>query len=79
LIRSSITCYFRATSLSAGAAMAGVSSYAPKEIEFVLKSIVQKHKPAYIIDEFVRRFNKTLNQNQIRYIKNKYGKDPSFG
>lgn len=59
--------------------MAGVSSYAPKEIEFVLKSIVQKHKASYIIEEFIRRFNKTLNQNQIRYIKNKYGKDPAFG
>jgi len=59
--------------------MAGVSSYTHHEIDFVLRSIVQKQKAAIIIEEFQRMFRKALNSNQIRYIKNKYGKDPSFG
>lgn len=59
--------------------MAGVSSYRSEEIDFVLRSIVRKQKSGVIMEEFKKKFERTLNPNQIRYIKNKYGKDPKYG
>lgn len=59
--------------------MTGISQYKSKEVEFVLKSIVRKAKPAQIMQDFSLQFGRSLNPNQIRYIKNKYGKDPRFG
>ncbi|CAI6080976.1 unnamed protein product [Clonostachys chloroleuca] len=58
--------------------MTGISQYKHDEIRFVLREIVRKTKLPSISEGFFNRFTKTLNPNQIRYIKNKYGKDPTF-
>ncbi|CAH0056648.1 unnamed protein product, partial [Clonostachys solani] len=58
--------------------MTGISQYKHDEIRFVLREIVRKTKLPSISEGFFTRFTKTLNPNQIRYIKNKYGKDPTF-
>lgn len=59
--------------------MAGISQYSKEEILFVLRRIVKKIRQSQIVDEYRKRFGKALNPNQIRYIKNKYGKDPDYG
>ncbi|KAL7926765.1 hypothetical protein ACQKWADRAFT_326915 [Trichoderma austrokoningii] len=58
--------------------MVGSAQYQDQEIEWVLAAIVSKQKQAYIQSHFKKKFGRVLNYNQIRYIKNKYGKDPKF-
>jgi hypothetical protein len=58
--------------------MVGAAQYQDKEIDWVLSAVVGKKKQSYIQIHFKEKFGRTLNHNQIRYIKNKYGKDPRF-
>lgn len=58
--------------------MVGSAQYTDKEINWVLTAVVNKHKVAYIQVNFELEFGRPLNNNQVRYIKNKYGKDPRF-
>lgn len=58
--------------------MVGAAQYQDNEIEWVLSAVVTKKKQSYIQEHFKERFGRELNHNQIRYIKNKYGKDPRF-
>jgi hypothetical protein len=58
--------------------MVGSTQYQDNEIEWVLSAVVTKKKQLYIQTQFREKFGRALNHNQIRYIKNKYGKDPRF-
>jgi hypothetical protein len=58
--------------------MVGAAQYQDKEIDWVLSAVVSKKKQSYIQTHFKEKFGRVLNHNQIRYIKNKYGKDPRF-
>ena len=58
--------------------MVGEPKYSPDEIFWVLDKVIQKSKPDATRGGFKTMFNKDLTDNQIRYIKNKYGKDPAF-
>ncbi|PTB68885.1 hypothetical protein BBK36DRAFT_1157125 [Trichoderma citrinoviride] len=58
--------------------MVGAAQYLDDEIDWVLSAVVGKKKQSYIQTHFHERFGRHLNHNQIRYIKNKYGKDPRF-
>ncbi|PON30621.1 hypothetical protein TGAM01_v200041 [Trichoderma gamsii] len=58
--------------------MVGSAQYQDNEIEWVLSAVVKKKKQLYIQTQFREKFGRALNHNQIRYIKNKYGKDPRF-
>ncbi|KAM0516315.1 hypothetical protein ACHAPE_005462 [Trichoderma viride] len=58
--------------------MVGSAQYQDNEIEWVLSAVVTKKKQLYIQTQFREKFGRALNHNQIRYIKNKYGKDPRF-
>ncbi|KAK1254994.1 hypothetical protein MKX08_008989 [Trichoderma sp. CBMAI-0020] len=58
--------------------MVGAAQYQDNEIEWVLSAVVTKKKQSYIQTHFKEKFGRELNHNQIRYIKNKYGKDPRF-
>ncbi|GAB0138932.1 hypothetical protein EsDP_00007151 [Epichloe bromicola] len=59
--------------------MAGAQQYKDVEILFVLKAILRGLSLRWIITMFERRFGRRLTENQVRYIKNKYGRDPRFG
>lgn len=59
-------------------AMVGAAQYRDEEIDWVLTAVVNKKKQSYIQERFKHKFGRELNHNQIRYIKNKYGKDPKF-
>ncbi|KAL7939589.1 hypothetical protein V8C35DRAFT_275397 [Trichoderma chlorosporum] len=58
--------------------MVGAAQYLDEEIDWVLSAVVGKKKQSYIQTHFKDKFGRSLNHNQIRYIKNKYGKDPRF-
>ncbi|RFU74604.1 hypothetical protein TARUN_7650 [Trichoderma arundinaceum] len=58
--------------------MVGAAQYQDDEIGWVLSAVVGKKKQSYIQIHFKEKFGRSLNHNQIRYIKNKYGKDPRF-
>ncbi|KAH6609308.1 hypothetical protein Trco_002654 [Trichoderma cornu-damae] len=58
--------------------MVGAAQYHDDEIGWVLSAVVGKKKQSYIQIHFKEKFGRSLNHNQIRYIKNKYGKDPRF-
>lgn len=58
--------------------MVGAAQYLDEEIDWVLSAVVGKKKQSYIQTNFKDKFGRSLNHNQIRYIKNKYGKDPRF-
>lgn len=58
--------------------MVGAAQYLDDEIDWVLSAVVGKKKQSYIQTHFHEKFGRHLNHNQIRYIKNKYGKDPRF-
>ncbi|KAG6012241.1 hypothetical protein E4U54_007645 [Claviceps lovelessii] len=59
--------------------MAGAQQYKDVEILFVLKAILRGLSLRWIITMFESRFGRGLTENQVRYIKNKYGRDPRFG
>ncbi|KAG6018609.1 hypothetical protein E4U41_003740, partial [Claviceps citrina] len=59
--------------------LAGAQQYKDVEILFVLKAILRGLSLRWIITMFERRFGRRLTENQVRYIKNKYGRDPRFG
>ncbi|KAG6002580.1 hypothetical protein E4U21_002963 [Claviceps maximensis] len=59
--------------------MAGSQQYKDVEILFVLKAILRGLSLRWIVTMFESRFGRSLSDNQVRYIKNKYGRDPRFG
>ncbi|KAF4446276.1 hypothetical protein F53441_10078 [Fusarium austroafricanum] len=59
--------------------MTGKPVYKPEEIRFALELMVQDLFNEEISSSFRERFNRELTDNQIRYLRNKYGKDPDYG
>lgn len=59
--------------------MAGVSQYTRPQVMFVLHAVLAKTDVAMLIATFKNQFHRSINENQIRYVKNKYGRDPSYG
>ncbi|KAM0250574.1 hypothetical protein ACHAP5_002104 [Fusarium lateritium] len=59
--------------------MTGKPVYKPDEIRFALDLMVQDLFNEEISLAFQERFNRELTDNQIRYLRNKYGKDPDYG
>ncbi|RGP70321.1 hypothetical protein FLONG3_7499 [Fusarium longipes] len=59
--------------------MTGKPVYKPEEIRFALNLMVQDLFNEEISQAFRERFNRELTDNQIRYLRNKYGKDPDYG
>ncbi|KAG5970186.1 hypothetical protein E4U55_001781, partial [Claviceps digitariae] len=59
--------------------MAGSQQYKDVEILYILKAILRGLSFRWIITMFEIRFGRRLTENQVRYIKNKYGRDPRFG
>ncbi|KAI9171754.1 hypothetical protein HJFPF1_01245 [Paramyrothecium foliicola] len=58
--------------------MVGAPLYPDKEIEWLLDLIISGENSTSIRTKFEEVFGRPLRKNQIRYIKNKYGKDPRF-
>ncbi|KJK79661.1 hypothetical protein H634G_05253 [Metarhizium anisopliae BRIP 53293] len=59
--------------------MAGSQQYKDVEILYVLKAIHMGMPPPWVRMRFEQRFKRKLSENQLRYLKNKYGRDPRFG
>ncbi|KAJ4315546.1 hypothetical protein N0V84_008309 [Fusarium piperis] len=59
--------------------MTGKPSYQASEIRFALELMLQDLCNEQISDAFHQRFGRPLTDNQIRYLRNKYGKDPDYG
>ncbi|KAM0238239.1 hypothetical protein ACHAPO_004119 [Fusarium lateritium] len=59
--------------------MTGKPVYKPEEIRFALDLMVKDLFNEEISLAFRQRFDRELTDNQIRYLRNKYGKDPDYG
>ncbi|KHN96778.1 uncharacterized protein MAM_05334 [Metarhizium album ARSEF 1941] len=59
--------------------MAGSQQYKNIEIHYVLKAIHMRMPSDWVRMRFEQRFKRKLTENQLRYLKNKYGRDPRFG
>lgn len=59
--------------------MVGQNVYKEEEITFILDMLVAGVDAEVISNAYYQRHNKTLTPNQLRYVKNKYGKDPKYG
>ncbi|KAF4339104.1 hypothetical protein FBEOM_6999 [Fusarium beomiforme] len=59
--------------------MTGKPVYKPEEIRFALDLMAQDLYNQDISHTFERQFRRKLTDNQIRYLRNKYGKDPDYG
>ncbi|QGI59185.1 hypothetical protein CEK27_001310 [Fusarium fujikuroi] len=59
--------------------MTGKPVYKPDEIRFALSLMEKDFYNDAISNAFRERFNRALTDNQIRYLRNKYGKDPDYG
>jgi hypothetical protein len=58
--------------------MVGEPRYVPEEIYWILEKVLAKVKPDVMSEGYEARFGKDLTPTQIRYVKNKYGKDPDY-
>jgi hypothetical protein len=58
--------------------MVGAPLYPDNEIEWLLELIINGENASSIRAKFEDKFGRPLRKNQVRYIKNKYGKDPRF-
>ncbi|KAL2210452.1 hypothetical protein CC79DRAFT_1330829 [Sarocladium strictum] len=58
--------------------MVGEPKYPPEQIYWILDRVLKKTKNDVLAQGFFETFAKALTPTQIRYIKNKYGKDPDF-
>ena len=58
--------------------MTGISQYNSEQIRFILHGLVHRRPVKDIQREFQYKYERKLTTNQVRYIKNKYGRDPRF-
>lgn len=58
--------------------MVGEPKYPPEQIYWILDNVLNKTKGDVMSMGFEATFGKVLTPTQIRYVKNKYGKDPDF-
>lgn len=59
--------------------MVGQNVYKEDEINFILDLLVEGVDGDEISRRYLATHNKVLTANQLRYVKNKYGKDPKYG
>ncbi|KAM0288051.1 hypothetical protein ACHAQH_000119 [Verticillium albo-atrum] len=59
--------------------MVGKPSYTRKQIEFVLIHILDKSPPKKIVEAYTETFGQIVTIGQVKYLKNKYGRDPDYG
>ncbi|KAH8734902.1 hypothetical protein BGZ61DRAFT_473572 [Ilyonectria robusta] len=59
--------------------MVGQNVYTEQEIRFILDLLINEAKGPEISEAYDKEFGKPLTPNQLRYVKNKYGKDPKYG
>lgn len=59
--------------------MVGQNVYTEQEIRFILDLLIKEAKGPEISEAYDKEFGKPLTPNQLRYVKNKYGKDPKYG
>lgn len=59
--------------------MVGQITYPDEQIIFVLESIRDGWAQDTIMATYTKKFGNSFTANQLRYVKNKYGKDPKFG
>ncbi|KAF7547731.1 hypothetical protein G7Z17_g7528 [Cylindrodendrum hubeiense] len=59
--------------------MVGQNVYTEEEIRFILRLLINETKGPEISEAYGKGFGKPLTPNQLRYVKNKYGKDPKYG
>ncbi|KJZ77431.1 hypothetical protein HIM_03155 [Hirsutella minnesotensis 3608] len=58
--------------------MVGSATYKDKEISWVLEMVLKRMDPVAIQDGFQEKFKRFFGPSQLRYVKNKYGKDARF-
>ncbi|POR32742.1 Uncharacterized protein TPAR_07046 [Tolypocladium paradoxum] len=58
--------------------MVGSATYSDEEITWVLERVLARARAADIQVGFEGRFGRKLIGTQVRYLKNKYGRDPRF-
>ncbi|KPM37369.1 hypothetical protein AK830_g9215 [Neonectria ditissima] len=58
--------------------MVGQNVYTTEQVQFLLRHIIDGKDGIAIAVEYETRFGKELSANQLRYVKNKYGKDPRY-
>ncbi|KAK7430248.1 hypothetical protein QQZ08_003223 [Neonectria magnoliae] len=58
--------------------MVGQNVYTTEQVQFLLKQIIDGKDGVAIAEEYQAAFGKQLSANQLRYVKNKYGKDPKY-
>ncbi|KAK7408778.1 Protein-lysine N-methyltransferase rrg1 [Neonectria punicea] len=58
--------------------MVGQNVYTAEQVQFLLKQIIDGKDGVVIAEEYQAAFGKQLSANQLRYVKNKYGKDPKY-
>lgn len=58
--------------------MTGISQYTEGQIRFILVRLVHGQPVKDLRAGFEARFGRELTQNQVRYIKNKYGRDSRY-
>ncbi|KAH7156260.1 hypothetical protein EDB81DRAFT_854407 [Dactylonectria macrodidyma] len=59
--------------------MTGQAVYTVEQIRFILGMLIEEKKGPVISEAYNARFGKGLTPNQLRYVKNKYGKDSDYG
>ncbi|RCI12621.1 hypothetical protein L249_0316 [Ophiocordyceps polyrhachis-furcata BCC 54312] len=58
--------------------MVGTASYKDQEIAWVLQQVIDKTVGHVVMQGFEHLFGRPLSMQQIRYLRNKYGRDPRF-
>lgn len=59
--------------------MAGEPKYTFDQIELILRGWVNSKSYEITAEEYTKRFGEKITANRVRYVKNKYCKDPRFG
>ncbi|KAH7155449.1 hypothetical protein B0J13DRAFT_604442 [Dactylonectria estremocensis] len=59
--------------------MTGQTVYKADEIRFILAMLIEEKKGPAISEAYQASFGKPLTPNQLRYVKNKYGKASNYG
>lgn len=59
--------------------MVGQTTYTEDEIKFLLGKFIDGVDQPAISQAYLEEFGKKLTETQVRYVRNKYGKDPNYG
>ena len=56
--------------------MVGTAQYTDSEIQFILLCAAAKTEAKEVSRVFEAKFGRELPKNKLRYVRNKYGRDP---